>query len=125
MHAENWAEPFRDDATVARSKHQTAICKAHRLFEVARAKAKSEQRADYLAARDAWDAVKSDPDTEGYKETLDAYERSKAPASLSAARKQLAEAIDAADLQLKIDLVAAGQTHKVSVGLEQDPRFTR
>jgi hypothetical protein len=120
---EGWAEPFQDDATVARSKHQTALGEAHRQFAAAREKAKSEQRADYVAARDAFDALKPTPDDPAYAETRDAYERSKVPASLSAARRALAEAIEAADLQLKLDLVRAGAHHNVSVGLEHDPRY--
>jgi hypothetical protein len=119
----NWAEPFQDDATRARDRHQTALVEAHATFKHAVAKAERERNADYIAARDAFDAVKSDPDTEGYKETRDAFDRAKAPASLSQARRALAKAIEAADLQLKLDLVTAGQQHSVSVGLEHDPRY--
>jgi hypothetical protein len=117
------AEPFNDDATRARDRHQTAIVEAHATFKQAVAKTQRQRNADYIAARDAFDAVKSHPDTEGYKETLAAYEQSKAPVSLSHARRAMAKAIEAADLQLKLDLVRAGQQHSVSVGLEHDPRY--
>jgi hypothetical protein len=118
MQDHNWAQPFNDDVAAAKSRHQQAVQDAHRDFEQARAKADQERNADYLAASDAWDAIKSSPNDPAYAEARDAYERSKAPTSLAFARRQLAAAIERTDLQYKADLVRIGAEHNVSIGIQ-------
>jgi hypothetical protein len=108
MPHQNWAEPFNDDATRACDRHQCSLSEALRQFEAAKAKAAKEQRADYIAARDWFDSLKNTPDDPSYQEAKDAYEQSKAPASLSQARKVLAEAIRKADEELKVTLGEGG-----------------
>jgi hypothetical protein len=121
MHAHNWATPFNEARAAAEGRRQQAICEAHGAFQEAKAEAEDRRNLDYAAARDAFDALKPFPRDPAYAETRDAFQRSKAPASLTCARKALAQAIERADLQFKADLVAAGATHKVSVGIH-NPR---
>jgi hypothetical protein len=106
---------FINARTEAEGRRQQAIADADDAFRAARAEAERLRNADYLAARDAWDALKSFPNDPAYAETRDAFQRSKAPASLACARRQLAEAITKADQDYRAALVRLGQEHNVTV----------
>ena len=114
----NWSAPFNDDVAAAKGRHQQAVQDAHREWEEARARAISERDLDADAARDAWEAVKSHPDAEGYAEARCAWEASKMPANLHPARKALDAAIRKADEDYKVALVRLGAQHNVSIGIQ-------
>ena len=115
QHAQNWAAPFNEDVTAAKGRHQQAIAEAHDAFKQACAAAQEQRNADYRAARDWFDSLKSAPQDPAYNEARNAFQRSKSPASLAAARKALAEAIHKADDDYKAALVRAGRKHSVTV----------
>jgi hypothetical protein len=111
----NSTADFIEARTDAQGRHQTAICEAHTKFKQAEAEAWRIRNLDYQAAKDQWDAVKSYPNHPDHSEMRDAFQRSKAPASLANARRQLAEAINRADQDYKAALVRIGQAHNVTV----------
>jgi hypothetical protein len=121
-HHQNWAEPYNEAVALAKAQHQNAIAAAHDEFKKAAEEAKRIQHLDYLAARDAFDVVKSDEDHPALREAYDAFQRAKAPASLSKARRELADAIRKADQDYKLALVAAGEKHNVSVTVHDSGR---
>jgi hypothetical protein len=115
MHAQNWKAPFDEEVTRARDKHQHALSEAHRQFAAAKEKAKSDQRADYLAARDAFDALKPTPDAEGYETARQAFQGAKLPADHTQARAELDRAIRAADEAYHAEVARLGAEHGVTV----------
>src|SRR3954470_7508577 len=97
MHAQNWKQPFDEEVAKAKDRHQQAIAEAHDAFKQAERRAWEKRNADYRAAQDTWDAVKSLSECAEVTEARQAFDLAKAPASLAPARKALAEAIDRAD----------------------------
>jgi len=115
MHAQDWKQGFDEDVAKAKDRHQQAIAEAHDAFKKAEAESWKQRDAAYRAAEDAFNALKSLSDCPELREASEAFDRAKEPASLSEARKALAEAIERADHAYKAALVTAGEHHNVSV----------
>ena len=65
--------------------------------------------------RDAWDAVKSNPDHPRHDQAREAFQKAKQAASFTAARRALAEAIRKADDDLKAEVQRIAGRHRVTV----------
>src|SRR5438045_7096974 len=113
MHAQNWKQPFDEDVAKAKDRHQNAIFEAHEEFKRAEAAAWQQRNADYRAAEDAWNAVKSLPECAEVAEAREAYQRAKEPALLAPARRALADAIRAADEAYHAEVARLGPEHGV------------
>jgi hypothetical protein len=111
----NSATAFIEARTEAEGRRQQSIVDAHTEFKRAEAEAWRVRNLDYQAAKDQWDAVKSDPNHPDMHGLREAFQRSKQPASLAPARKALAEAINRADQDYKAALIRIGAQHNVTV----------
>jgi hypothetical protein len=115
MHAQNWKQPFDEDVAKAKDRHQNAIFEAHEEFKKAEAEAWQQRNADYRAAEDAWNALKSLPECTKVAEARDAFQRAKEPALLAPARRALADAIDRADRAFNAEVAAVAGQHNVTI----------
>src|SRR5439155_23402934 len=115
MHAQNWKQPFDEDVAKAKDRHQNAIFEAHEEFKKAEAEAWQQRNADYRAAEDAWNALKSLPECTKVAEARNAFQRAKEPALLAPARKALAEAIKKADDDYNSEVRQIASKHTVTV----------
>jgi hypothetical protein len=122
MHAQNWKAPFDEEVTRAKGRHQQAIADADDTFRKTVAEAERQRNADYIAARDWFDSVKSDPDHPDLAEARDAFDRAKEPASLAPARRALAQAIEKADRDFHTEVARIGARQGINTNSPHNPR---
>ena len=73
MPDQNRTEAFNEAVAVAKARHQQALSEASRAFNAKHTETKHKHRDAHLAASEAWDAVKSTPEAEGYEEMRQAF----------------------------------------------------
>jgi hypothetical protein len=108
-------QAFNEAKALAEAERQRAIRQAHRVFDRAVAVQQSAQFARYRAARDAWDAVKSDRDAEGYENARAAFHIAQQTANHEAAYEELERAVQAADAAYRAQVHKLAAEHGVSV----------
>jgi len=112
---QNRIEPFLADKAAAEARRQEAIREAHEAFNRASLVEKARHAAEYESASARWDAVKRNPDVPNYEAARQAFERSKEPANLQAARRVLGEAIRQADEEYRDAVSVIAQRHNITV----------
>ena len=115
-HHQDWATPFSEAKAVAEGRKQQAISEAYRAFNAKHSETMRKHREAYMAARAAWDAVKSTPEADGYEEARQAFMTANAPADHTEARAEMDSAIRAADTAYQAEVQKLAAEHGVTVG---------
>ena len=115
MPDQNRTEAFNEAVAVAKARHQQAISEAYRAFNVKHSETKRLHRETYMAARAAWDAVKSTPEADGYEEARQAFLTANVPADHTEARAEMDSAIRAADTACHAEVQKIAAEHGVTV----------
>jgi hypothetical protein len=113
---QNRLQAFDEAKAQAEARKQQAIKEAHEAFSRAYLVEKARHAAEYERASAAWNAVKGNPDANGYDKAREEFELAKLPANHDAARAELNRAIRAADAAFHAEVARLGQEHDVSVG---------
>jgi len=108
-------QAFDETKAEAEAGKQQAISEAHEAFSRAYLAEKARHAAEYERANAAWNAVKSNPNAEGYDKAREEFELSKLPAIHDAARAELNRAIRAADAAYHAEVARLGLEHGVVV----------
>jgi hypothetical protein len=116
MPDQNRFEDFDEAKTQAEGRRQQAIRQAQRVFDRAIVAQQSAQLARYRAASEAWEALKSDRDAEGYEEARQAFQAAKEPANHEAAYDELERAVRKADRAYHAEVRKIAAEHGVNVG---------
>jgi len=82
-HHQNWAEPFNEARSNAMARRQQAVDQAHRVLHRAMAREIDRHRQRYEEAREAFDAVKDNPNHPSHNEAREAFEVLRGPGPLS------------------------------------------
>ena len=112
----NRLREYEDAKTQAEARRQQAISEAYRAFNVKHAETMRKHREAYMAARAAWDAVKSTPEADGYEEARQAFLEANAPADHTEARAEMDRALRAADAGYHAEVQKLAAEHGVTVG---------
>src|SRR5262249_545132 len=112
---QNRLQAFDEAKAEAEARKQQAISEAHEAFSRAYLAEKARHAAEYERASAAWNAVKSNPNAEGYDKAREEFGVSKLAAIHDAARAELNRAIRAADADYRAEVSRFGQEHGVSV----------
>ena len=112
---QNRLAAFLADKAAAEGHRQQAITDAHEAFSRAYLAERARYAPRYEAASAAWDAVKSNPNANGYDTARQAFELAKETADHSDARAELDRAIKAADEAYHAEVARLGQEHGVIV----------
>ena len=113
---QNRLRAYHEAKADAEARRQQAIRQAQRVFDRAVAAQRSAQFARYRAASEAWEAVKSDRDAEGYEEARAALEDAKEPANHEAAYEELERAVHQAEEAFGAEVRKIDAEHGASVG---------
>jgi hypothetical protein len=115
MPDQNRTEAFNEAVAVAKARHQQAVSEAYRAFNAKHSEATHLHREAYMAARAAWDAVKSTPEADGYEEARQAFLDANALADHTEARAEMDSAVRAADGAYHAEVRRIAAAHGVTV----------
>jgi len=115
MPDQNRLRDFNEPKTQAEGRRQQAISEAYRAFNVKHAETMRKHREAYMAARAAWDAVKSTPEADGYEEARQAFLDANALADHTEARAEMDSAVRAADAAYHAEVQTIAAEHAVTV----------
>jgi hypothetical protein len=114
---QNRLDAFNDAKTQAEGRRQQAITDAHAGFNKRVAEEIAAHTSRYEDARDAFDAVKSDPDHPLLGEASTMFDRIRETTpDHSEARDELDAAIRAADKAYHAEVARLGREHGLTVG---------
>jgi phage shock protein A len=113
---QNRLDAFHDAKTRAEGGRQQAITDAHAAFNKRIAEAIAAHTSRYEAAREAFDAVKSDPDHPSHGEAYATFDSIRGTRlDHREARDELDAAIRKADREYRAEVARLGQEHGVVV----------
>jgi hypothetical protein len=111
---------FTEAKTQAEMRRQQAMAEAKRVFDSAREDMKRAGAERYHRASAMWDIFKAAPTAEGHDAAREEFRlASTTAADFSSATSALDQAVRAAERAYRRELVEAGETHGVSIGLTE------